>query len=552
MNSSARAAHEWAYWTFGAVAVVALVLYSTLRGYYGVYRLFGDDYALVVHSGKDFVDASRVLSWFTEGYSRYFLNYPDWPSEGFNFLRPVVNAGFYLQSWLAPSLGDSAFLVLGVLVLLGSVVMSCLAMKRYTNLEPWLAAAVGVAVGLAPIWHTALLLPSFATNAFATFFSLTAVVVLDARRRIPSYARTIWCALLLTLAILSHETAVVMTGVCAFLLLGMSPMRPRVAQVAVLLLPAAILLYSRAMLGDGQVYIVQQMAAQLSGLERLRYAAAGPLFPFYDQMFHGSITRLPMTAVAAFYVGLLVNGSALALFVWCVRRRPRGRAVGLTAALVLASLPALWGAGDPRLGGFAYVVSAVIVFYVSAVAPRARAALIVCLLTAQVLMFSAALANRTGYATDHAVASGEFYDRTSALVAANEPSTIVLVNDLYGEWGSRAMLQMAAWPREDVRLVVLNQLYGDAAHDATLTAEASGNRLRVENLLAPDQGIAFRGNVPDFRQPNQGFTYDFGTIPGGPGSFVAIGTLDRGTTLVLGVDPSDYSKLLHKVVRIEE
>jgi hypothetical protein len=73
--------------------ILALFWYLQVRPYYSPYN---DEFSLFVHSTRPF---HPVFSeWFLQGFSQYFLPYPEWSTPSTNFLRPVANAEYYLSS----------------------------------------------------------------------------------------------------------------------------------------------------------------------------------------------------------------------------------------------------------------------------------------------------------------------------------------------------------------------------------------------------------------------------------------------------------------------
>jgi hypothetical protein len=65
--------------------VVLLAIYCFHFSFYRTYFPYGDDPALLHASG------GNPTQWFTEGYSKYFVVYPEWNVARTDFLRPVVN-----------------------------------------------------------------------------------------------------------------------------------------------------------------------------------------------------------------------------------------------------------------------------------------------------------------------------------------------------------------------------------------------------------------------------------------------------------------------------
>ena len=66
-------------------AFILLAIYFFHFSFYRTYFPYGDDPALLHASG------GNATKWFTEGYSKYFVVYPEWNVARTDFLRPQVN-----------------------------------------------------------------------------------------------------------------------------------------------------------------------------------------------------------------------------------------------------------------------------------------------------------------------------------------------------------------------------------------------------------------------------------------------------------------------------
>ena len=77
------------------VASVILLMHLVLFGHFlSNYYISDDELALVANS-TNHTGQIDVASWFSQGFSRYFITYPEWTSPYTNFLRPVVNVTFF-------------------------------------------------------------------------------------------------------------------------------------------------------------------------------------------------------------------------------------------------------------------------------------------------------------------------------------------------------------------------------------------------------------------------------------------------------------------------
>jgi len=549
-ENTSRPAESPLPWTLGAVGLLAIVWSIALGPFVRAFRLRGDDFALVWNSARPYLQPGGVLKWFTEGYSDYFWNYPDWPSSGFQFARPVVNVAFFFESLFVPLLGESAYLVVSLVVLFATTVVLAVVLRRYTNASAWVVGIALLVLGLSPVWYDSLYFPSFVTNTLGLFFALGALALLDPRRGAPQGWRLAGCVALLVLAVGSHETAIVAPFVCVALLYGVAPKRPSLAVVGVLLSPVALFVIARlAVFGVSGSNYVSGAGGVGQLLERLRDFAAGPLLPFNSLVLRLQLPSLPAIDRAGYYIAVLVNVAVLATLVVFVVRRPPRRAVALVAAVTIACAPGFWMYGEPRFMGFSMVVATVVLMYLMAGAPRWRAGLLALALAAQALLFHAGVVEGSRVQLREVVYAGEFFDSAQAAVASEKPAMVLLPNDRVGYGGSLAMLRMIAWPRDDASLVVLNNYAGPANDSAELSIVRNGGSVDVFSALGQDQVLYFWGVNPDFETPNQGFQYSdvMGGADGLAGTYQATGSAPIGRTLVVGTDPRTQSILTPKL-----
>ncbi len=150
------------------------------------YSPWGDEFSLIVNSTAPFHPSAR--SWFLDGFSHYFEPYPEWYSGGFDFIRPVANLTYYLNSllfgklWANYLLANYAFhaVVVGTTVYIGR---SCLKLR--------MPAVLGVATLtlISPAFDIqSLLLPSFGFDTLAAAIVLAAIGFLVSGRLTAAWA----------------------------------------------------------------------------------------------------------------------------------------------------------------------------------------------------------------------------------------------------------------------------------------------------------------------------------------------------------------------------
>lgn len=352
------------------------------------------------------------------------------------------------------------------------------------------------------------------------------------------------CVALMVLAVLSHETAVVVPVVCAALLVGMSPKRPSIKQLAPLAIPIVLVLAFRIAQSFGSLYVAPQMTSA-EVVSRIKYFVLGPFFPT-GLVTADAVGRFTTTPEAvAFWLGLLVNAVAVALLIWFARHRPVPRAVALFVAVLVACVPGVLMSGQSRFMGLSVVVATVVIAYLASVTPSLRTLYVGVLLVSQAAWFVAGVGVGGEFQTAMVRQAGQFYDTSQTAIQRNDPKTVVLVNDRTGFGGARAMLVLAAWPNTDVELVVLNSFTGPADPRAYVDIARDGSLLRFESVFGPRQLFYFWGANPVLSKPVSGFTFtDVVTNPDGfGGGFRVQGEKDPGSVLVLGVDPSNNRML---------
>lgn len=513
------------------------------------YRLHGDDFSPIFYSSAPYFDIADWPTWFTEGYSEYFINYDGWPALGTDFVRPVVNLAMYAQGMLAPVTGDPAYLVFNYLALLGTALLAHLIIQRYTDAALAARVLAGLAVALSPVWYPDLTEASFSTNALACFFATAAVAVLDAPSGVPRGARLWTCVTLQVLAVWSHETAVVVPFVCLALLYAFAPKKPALRQAALFAVPLLAFVAARLLItAEGGVYALRS-APLTSALKRLGGYVFGPPIPFdmgrLGAMLAGSESAV--TAVA-YVLAVVANVAVIASVVLSLPERPKGsRFWALLAAVALSRLPGALVRMEPRFLGFALVVT-LVAFFTLTQKGRGRAwrnAVAVLLVVSQAAMLYSEVYTTREDTIRSMERAGDFFDSARRSIADASPDTVVLVNDNVGYYSARAMIEMAAWPSTGLSVVVVNSFEGEPSPESDTQLTVRGRTLIVDTSFADGQRAFFAGALPDFERPANGLSYTQVVGAAGPhaAGFRASGRVDADRMLLLGIDPRDGSLL---------
>lgn len=203
--------------------VILLAVYCFHFSFYRTYFPFGDDPALLRASGGD------ATKWVTEGYSKYFVVYPEWNLPRTDFMRPVVNLILRLNEIF---FGNHYFLYFASFFLAQFLICALIIFvaRRMGVKEPWLFF-VGLLVAINPAFlGEGLYNISFQFDVWCGLFAVAAFYLI--LRQWYGFA-----VLSLTLAVFTKEPALyapVAAAVTVFLL-----HRRRLA-AAIMLLPLLV------------------------------------------------------------------------------------------------------------------------------------------------------------------------------------------------------------------------------------------------------------------------------------------------------------------------
>jgi hypothetical protein len=152
-------------------ALVLLAIYCFHFSFYQNYFPYGDDPALFNAS------EGSPAKWFTEGYSKYFVVYPEWNVPRTDFLRPVVNLIVRLNHTL---FGDHYFFYFATFYfaqLLVCVLVVCLARQMGVN-KGWLYF-IGLLAAINPaFWGEGLYSVAFQFDVWSGLFAILALYLI--------------------------------------------------------------------------------------------------------------------------------------------------------------------------------------------------------------------------------------------------------------------------------------------------------------------------------------------------------------------------------------
>jgi hypothetical protein len=470
------------------------------------YHTTGDTAALVLHSTRFF--PVSPAEWMTEGFSRYFVNFPEATREYTAFVRPTVNLSFWLESLLAPSPHSRVFLLTNYLGHALCAALVFLVARRIGGVGTRRAVlAAGLFAGTVAaleLFHS----PAFRADMLGALLGTAALLSVDSHLRADSRRHLAMAVVLLSLAVLAKETAAAAPVICAGWAMWRAGEdgRRRPWGLAILLLsPLALLVAARLAAPEAGVYAGLHPRNAVQTLSSAFFPGGGALEAMAilrGRMVAGDALRAA-SAWALNLAALALVASAL------VRRRgERERRIAALAAMALLALtvPAALAA-FPRLMYFGQVFALPLLAAVLP-SPRGRGGLVTLSLVVLALLAGPAWVvvrmsamqgglealNRDGRAT-----------RAAAVRALRDPSIerLYLVNDVAGTYGAHALLQLAAAEagRGGVALRVTNSMGRLAPGGARGTTRVfrSGGDLRVVMTCGAGCDFSFPGVLPEDR-----------------------------------------------------
>ena len=531
---------------WGLVAIVAAVVVMAavlvpFEPYIARYSPAEDDLPAIVHSASPYVQLRDFPTWFGSGYAGYFDNYPGWPRVGSDFVRPVQNVALFAMSLLVPALGLRAYLLADYLCLAISVVLMVQLLRRYTGVSPAVAGITAVAFGLSSVFLLSLLYGSFGTNTFALALTLASLVVLHpSETNEISGRRMLACAALQTLAVMSHETAVVGPLVAYFLIRAVSSGPPRLRRVGLLGLPFVAFVIERLGRGVAGTYVVQNGLSGFIG--SLKYFLMHPLFP-YEPSPAWTVLFVEHDFLSAsgviYLLALITNLALLGAIAWSSVRRHERQRLWMLAAVGAAMLPTLIAPTEPRFAGLGFAVGLVAVFSLLDDEKRVRVAVVALVLLASLALYTKDVIHAAPREIARTSTAQRWLTYLHDNIAKYHPDSVIMVNDMtgVGGFGASSAVAFAAWPTSSPQAIVVDSFSGAPSRDSRSSITVKGNVIEVRDDLADSEVVDFWGNQPDFGKPTAHFRY--ARRGSGPiHSFSAIGLLPTGRTLIVGFDPA--------------
>ena len=536
-------------WAAGASLCVLGLYVGLMFDFFGKYHPYSDDAGVILHSCTPWFSAGRWSDWFTQGWARYAVNYPNWGPFGNNTLKPVVNLVFCLEGLFTPQFGNSTFLIMSYLAPAITVFALVFVFNRLGRATAALSFVLALCVGFSALWIGSLVNAVDMTNTLALMFSAIVLALLPTYDLRPPPFLQVGLVMFQLMAVFSHETALVLSPVCVVLVFALSSSRPRIRYLWPFAAAPILWVGVRLFVLQAHSGVYALSASGLAHAKVWGYWFLSVLVPIDVQglwmarglasMSHASL-RIPIIVAVATL--LAVNLIFICVVVLTILRRRDKRSLLLGLAFVLASAPHLTTAFDlygARFAGLSMTVGILVCLLLFPNWTRVLMAVACILLVAEVLYSFTGLIERKTVAAAACVAATQYSAYVHEAVNQTKPNRVVVVNDRFGQFGVPAMVRLNAWPHQDFDVVVIDNLSLGDYPAGNLTIQRLATNISIACTVGGDSTMSFLGaDRADFDIENQGFKYDLraGTVES-PGAIVAVAPLSDKKTLILGYRP---------------
>jgi len=455
--------------TLASILLLSLLI-GTLGAYWLHYFPYEDDFSLLRYSA---VENSPVPSdWIRLGYKDYFTN--DWhcPLNRWNFVRPLTNLTYYVESLLGGPPERLRLMVTNFLCWLGAtIVVFCIAFRL--GASAWAAALAMTLFGLSPCCYRLLIHSNARTNGIATVFVLMASWILLHPRGLQSNWRPALAGVMVALGTCGHEQALTSIPVLAVSILWLNRCAQiRLAPARLLVVLTLFALPSLALVlffywmnpSYGSNYAVQEFIdlwqhAPLSVGGDALSGSAGEI-PIVGRM---GARILPVFFLALTPIGFdnsahVWNGLGIAVFLLATgavvgtwKSHPR-QAMAFLSVILFAAILVVSGVPlEPRFTMLEIAWGSVAVAsasscarwrdqkwaFVSGIAAASGMMLF------NILSFEASIIQRRPMLTSRCEADREAFSRLRTVIARYPNANLILVNEQTGTWSARAMIELA-------------------------------------------------------------------------------------------------------------
>ena len=462
------------------VLLVIMIFALSLGRYCLHYFPYEDDFALVRYSAVQ--NSPAPITWITQGFAKYFANDPKCVTGFFGFVRPVVNATYYLESLCLRSTQGPFLMATNVLCWLVSVCF-VYGIARRLGASRWIASSAILLYAMSPCWYRVLIHSSFRNNGVATCFLLIAFFLLLEDHAMRSWARLLAAGGLIALAAATHEQAFTSLPVFAlgagwlsFKTETEGRVRRMAIAIAAVIGPTLLMVICFRMMNPryGTSYATGGFLSELGRSDRL--TALG----LHSPLLIGLI-KLPLrvfgaiiAALNAFtplggdnlaklkpHIGAIVFVLAAAATVAVWKRTPR--LMLPVAAFILYAVGRCIGmpSAEPRFTqmevawGIIVLVCALSAGFASAnrTAMFAGVAAALGLLAFDIVSYNATILKPHAILLRRNEVDREAFQRIRAAAAEYPGAQVILANDQAAMWSARAMLELAGFKKEDFEIL---------------------------------------------------------------------------------------------------
>jgi hypothetical protein len=522
-------------------AVILLAIYCFHFSFYRTYFPYGDDPALLHAS------AGNATKWVTEGYSKYFVVYPEWNVPRTDFMRPGVNLILRLNETF---FGNHYFLYFASFFLAQFLICALIVFlaRRMGVKEPWLFL-VGLLAAINPAFlGEGLYNLSFHFDIWCGLFAVAALYLI--------LRQWYWLALLsLTLAVFTKEPALYAPVAAAITVYLLHRRRlPAAIMLVPLLLWACVWKFVFVGTPNGN-YALQGNPATLLIKGAIQGFMRWPTGIVDSHVVRTILFEHSIAANLPDLFLLLTN-----LFLWCVllavgvkftQAALRASPLSEQDRLVLAVL--VWLAGalsfgilvgyHSRFGGSIYpleiLVCAVMIHRNRQGRPRAFSVVALGLLAAAFLWNARSLEPSDDGIVPHQDSNPIFTMRNLVDGLQRHRADVVYVlNSTYSDAAPSSIASLAGVPSEE--LIILSEVQGclnDRRADRPMVQQV-GNAVHVVSVLPGCASYEFNGVplstiVPAFRGVlSRG---DFATYSLPEGQVTESGSVDKSA--IASIDP---------------
>ena len=461
--------------------LATLVIFAlSLGAYCNRYFPYEDDFSLIRYSAVQ--NSPSPITWITQGFSGYFANDPKCVTSFFGFVRPVVNATYYLESLLYRSAEGPLLLATNVLCWLVSA-WFVYGIARRLGASRWIASTGILLYAMSPCWYRGLIHSSFRNNGLAACLLLAASYVLLKEHAVRSWARLVVAGGLVALAAGSHEQALTSLPIFALGVAWLSfktekegRMRRMAIAITAVVAPSLVMVTWFRLMNPmyGSSY------ATTGFLDALDSSAHLTSLGIHNPLLIGAI-KLPVRVFSAIigalnaftplgadnmaklnpHIGVIIFVLAGAASVAVLKRNPGQMFPAMALVLYAVGRSLAMPSTEPRFMHMevAWGIVALVCALSTGFATGNRTAIltgvgaVLGLLAFNIVSYNATILRARTILLRRNEVDREAFHRISSAAAKYPGAQVILVNDQAAMWSARAMLYLAGFKKEDFEIL---------------------------------------------------------------------------------------------------